>query len=244
MDDRQFDAWTKTLAAGQSRRALLRRLAGGLAGAFAVARWSPAAAAPPDHAGKPQGRCPGGYTNCRGTCVDLSDHPDHCGICNLQCSPGETCCGGVCTQTASFQDDPANCGACGNACAVDEVCSGGACQPCGFHGVPCCPPNNTCSEISFCDPSGICQQCGVLTGDPCCPPDNTCFGDFRFCDADGTCQPCGIPDKPCCLPDNTCGAGICTGGSCPHCGFLGGPCCPEGDPCFEGAFTCTDGTCS
>lgn len=129
-------------------------------------------------------------------------------------------------------------------CAADEVCSGGACRHCGLAREPCCPPDDTCPDLFFCDAAtGSCQPCG-LAGQPCCPPDNACFAS-SFCDeASRTCQRCGGVGFPCCPPDDTCGGffSFCDSGTCQSCGRTGRPCCPPDNTCEAPSF-CDSGTC-
>jgi hypothetical protein len=185
MDGSHFDDLTRRLAIDTDRRRLVRGLVAGLGAVFGLAALDRSEAKPADKpggGGNPTGRCPTGFTNCRGTCVDLSDHPNHCGVCNLQCSPGETCCAGTCTPIASFQSDPTNCGACGNACATDAVCCTGVCRTatsfqddeanCGSCGHVCVPSNEASGTICI---EGTCLDCvrtaGArcgLFGGPCC----------------------------------------------------------------------------
>src|SRR5215211_253601 len=129
--DSSIDAVARAIAAGASRRQVLRLLAIGT-----VTGWLPgrAGAAP---ARQP---CAEGLTDCDGSgnCISLFDDPFNCGACGNVCAGG-VCDGGVCPQVdigcvsplvdcgglcADLSSDPFNCGACGNVC---EGCEGGTC---------------------------------------------------------------------------------------------------------------------
>jgi hypothetical protein len=138
MEQQRFDEITRALAAGTSRRALLRRLGAALGGALAFGATSGIAAPKDGNGGSPQGRCADGFTNCRGTCVSLLGDRDNCGACATACpdvticlngecacpNPDEEYVGGACYDL----DSPLNCGSVGNVCSgntlycVDRTC--------------------------------------------------------------------------------------------------------------------------
>src|SRR5690348_14714197 len=100
MDDRRFDAWTRSLASGLSRRKVLKGLIGGavLGGAAATGLDEVAA----------QG-CPDGQFLCNDTCCPNANN----------CCGGETCCPpGQCNQTvgACCESFEFACGTGDNAC--------------------------------------------------------------------------------------------------------------------------------
>jgi hypothetical protein len=83
--------------------------------------------------------CPGGFTDCSGSCRDLDSDRLNCGACDAACAEGEVCdagacavtcasplvdCSGVCSDT---RYDPLNCGSCGAACSMGEACVDGSC---------------------------------------------------------------------------------------------------------------------
>jgi hypothetical protein len=125
MDDHPFDTLTRALAAGASRRTVLRRLAGGLLGGAAVARGLPPVAAQPQpkvaicHLDG-QGRYR--YQEVNGNAVsgheahgdaiapDFSSDASHCGGCGITCADGHTCDDGACVESThvihgSLDDD-------------------------------------------------------------------------------------------------------------------------------------------
>jgi hypothetical protein len=84
--------------------------------------------------------CPGGFTDCSGSCRDLASDRLNCGSCDNECESWEVCesstcttrcasplvnCSGVCTDT---RYDPTNCGSCGSPCALGEACVDGTCE--------------------------------------------------------------------------------------------------------------------
>ena len=141
MDHERFDAVTRVMSRGGSRRHALRLLIGGslfglLADRQVTARTS-----------HQRATCDSGLTNCSGNCVDLSSDYLNCGGCGSACpSAGPDvatieCIGGTCVQTAcdpgyancygglecsDLSQDPDNCGACGTACQSGN-CSSGSC---------------------------------------------------------------------------------------------------------------------
>jgi hypothetical protein len=211
MDDFNFDAFTRAIGVGASRRQALGLLA---AGALAGLR-------PPRVALAAQGDgCAPGLTYCEeqpswapAGCYDLSSDYLHCGSCMHQCpsaGPVEMACiGGECAvigcgdltdctgnlDCADLGWDPNNCGACGN------VCDSGVCE------------------------AGICATAGCGEG-------------FTYCPARSDGQPAGCFDLAseyfrCGSCDFSCPtagfAGICSGGQCVEIGCEEGLAyCPAG----------------
>jgi hypothetical protein len=162
MDAHRFDSITRALATGTSRRAVLRRLGTGLTGAVAATLGTKAAnAAKGGGGGKPQGRCLEGFTNCRGTCVDIQTNAEHCGACNTVCSgAASTCCGGTCTELGTMS----NCGGCGDIC----MAAGPGAELCQFNPdtdrYRCCRPAGATVALEE-DPAVVCCS-GTTTLDP------------------------------------------------------------------------------
>jgi hypothetical protein len=178
VDGKRFDDLTRSLAAGTTRRGFTRTLVAGLAGALGLSAQRGLAKPKGGGGGKPQGRCPEGFTNCRGTCVDLTDHQNHCGACNLQCSAGEECCGGVCRAACPGDTlrDNATCG-CGcppatpNLCPATNVCSSACTAPRVFDPATCTCACPACAEGKVLDEDTCICHCPAPTG--CC----ACFDD-------------------------------------------------------------------
>jgi len=116
--------------------------------------------------------CPGGFTDCSGSCRDLGSDRLNCGACETACGDGEICeagscvvtcgtglvnCSGVCSDTSS---DPANCGACGAACALAEACVSGACRGVTLHTYTGTFPTTTSTVCSY----GSCTVLGTGGG--------------------------------------------------------------------------------
>ena len=143
------------------------------------------------------GGCPGGRTECGGSCFDLQTNSNHCGSCDTRCPVGTTCNAGVCTcpgtgtlcgeRCVNTQSDNGNCGACGVECPALSTCSGGSCScvphcttdpglvPCGMDvpnacpGGPACGRGTQCAVGSLCDPTTRMCVC-----QPLCPTGVRC----------------------------------------------------------------------
>jgi hypothetical protein len=235
MDDRRFDALTKSLASGSSRRSLIKGLLGlaGLATTGAIVRnevdaarrgsSGPSAPTPPPLPTAQPTRtavptkapsCPGRQVPCDGGCC---------------CPAGETKCGPACC--------PAGATCCDNACCYGECYGEELCCPAGnvvCAGVACCAAGEVCA-------GGRCQQpsptststpTSTPTPDPCagveCNAGPICFSPQGTCDpSTGQCvyvqQPIGFPCGPCdacdsagtcqslgeCCSDDQCPSGRC-----------------------------------
>jgi hypothetical protein len=174
----------------------------------------PAVASRGTGGGRPQGRCPDGYTNCRGYCVLLSDDENNCGACALVCpggwnctngaccpTSGQTNCNGACIDTSS---DPTNCGGCGVRCGYAEQCVAGQCSCANGAACPggsaCCPDYPGC--LSTCVPGYYIDAatCGSVTA---CPEGST------PCVSTTTLVCGGAPAGVCCPSGTTCDDGSC-----------------------------------
>ena len=205
MDDRRFDALTRALGQGGSRRALLKGLLGlggmttasatllretdaarrgqsGPAVPTALPTLAVPATQPPAPLATSVPQCPGIQTPCGADCC---------------CPPGNTKCGPDCCA-----DGEAEC--CGNACCL------GTC----YGEELCCPPGSRVCD-GGCYPGGCCS-------------DADCGGACLVCGSDHVCRSCA--DSGQCLICDT-GSGTCIAG-CPT-GFVcqGSQCvvdCPSG----------------
>ena len=99
MDDRRFDAISRALAAGASRRWFARAIASLRAGALIrglSGRRSAGASGTTD----PSTPSAEGCTDCGGACIDPQTDENHCGGCGQAWAPDRTCCAGACVDSA------------------------------------------------------------------------------------------------------------------------------------------------
>lgn len=227
MDGNRFDHLARSLADPQSRRSLLRGLAGALAAGTLGSRAASAQSdCPPGQTPNRKGdcRCPAGTDACSDGCYDLKRDPYNCGDCGNYC-PGGECrkgecrcgsgtelCDGACLSEFDYETDPNNCGSCGNVCP-DGACVGGSCCTPDCDG-KACGDDDGCGGACFGSCAGACQTCdpfsricvedrGAICGD----------GGARCCN--GECTAC-VPHNFICIPDsNTCtnDCRMCCGGN-------------------------------
>lgn len=206
MDDRRFDAVTRSLA---SRRAAVGGVLAALLGVAipgtAAARKKPKKCKPkcpvckkcvkgkckpqPDGTACGAGQtctggdclassCPDGQVRCDGACVDTATNDANCGACGKACPAGSGCCGGGCCE----------------GCCDGTVCKGGLSDnACGASGTACA----ACAAGQDCN-GGTCT-CDGVSCDGCC--DGT------------TCRP-GTTDANCGINGGVCDACAGTGESC------------------------------
>ena len=249
MDSDRFDSLTRQMAGSQSRRTLLRTLAGGLTAAVVgLARPGSAEAAKCGKEGQPCGCCQRGLSCTGGACCPTDR------VCGSACCPaGHTCQNGSCVRAGSgvgspggcpagqaacaggcadITSDIANCGACGRACprSTDPcgiaICTNGVC---GFApaapGAVCRPAAGPCDVAEYCDGAS-----------PSCPPD-------AFLPATVACRPVA---GECDVAEYCSG----TAAACPPDAFLPATVACRAASCTDGiatyAATCTGGgaTCS
>ena len=166
MDGQRFDELTRTLAAGASRRAALRILAGGAAAGFlTLVRGSGARA--------DEGGCKRTGKHCR--------RPDQC--CSGVCLADGTC---GCASHADCDDRNAcTVGLCGpESRQCHQIRISSTCTQCRSNAD--CPGGNCCH--GRCCPGTECQQ--AATGEPICCRD--CGGGASCCDTiiyDPSCEP-------------------------------------------------------
>jgi hypothetical protein len=188
MDGTRFDALTKGLAKGLSRRAMLRGLAGSLMGAVGLAA---AGGADAQRGGL---GCPEGSEKCRGQCLTpdaFQADPKNCGACGVRCEKCEVCSGGACVSNG----DPC----CGVKCTGRSVCDGGVCVP-----PPCSPrcQGKECGDDGCGGSCGSCPDGYLCRGNGKCACAESCGG--SVCGVDSCGNSCG-----------TCGIGqTCDGGQC------------------------------
>ena len=147
MDDRAFDALTRSLAQPAARRGALKALLGGAVFATLTALGAEEAAARCGRVGqKCDGNrdccqhaecsrrkvrtcvCKNGFTNCGGRCRDLNTSRQHCGTCNNPCLSNEICQSKDCCRPSFTPCDDvctanSNCTACCSGfCFIDKTC--------------------------------------------------------------------------------------------------------------------------
>lgn len=181
MDGRRFDALTRTVGSGHSRRQVLRGLLGGAVATIGTAVPAGAARRPAPTPRPPS--CPGQQTWQNGACT---------------CPPNTTGCGPECC--------PAGAQCCDNACCYgycygEELCCSSAQEWCDVTG-ECCPSGEICcpgygcrAPEACCTPSCDGSTCG---SDGC--------GGICACSGDKVCE-----ESTCVCPSGTmlCGDGIC-----------------------------------
>lgn len=234
MDDRGFDALTRALASGTSRRRVLRGLFGLGGGALtSLTVLGADAARRPTPTPKPQ-RCPGSQVWDDSACVCTSGsacgsaccHPEGAGsdyseccdgaCCHGRCYGEELCCPRprvFCEPTATCCSDSATC--CGELGCLDltedQCCSDAS-----------CPPNSTCNlerlscecDAGFIDCGSGCIEGTCCNNDACAP--DVCYD--NDCCHPATCVPGSCGDN---IPDNcggtltcSCTTGVCHEGQC------------------------------
>jgi hypothetical protein len=109
MDQERFDAITRTLASGLSRRGMVRTLGGASLGLTALVGLSQTEArGKPCRSASFPTRCGRGKDS---VCTNLNADDDHCGDCDTACpTTAPTCCCGSCLDTSTI---PCAIGACG-----------------------------------------------------------------------------------------------------------------------------------
>lgn len=250
MDDRRFDAITRTLAATRPRRVTLRVLAASALG-FGLSRLGLAeVAAGCKHLGQ---HCDQDKDCCNG----LNCKQKKCACKRGKVACGNTCCarGQQCVENGQgrpFCCAPEN--ACGDGCcARDQKCIEDSKAP-PF----CCAPTNVCGPLC-CPPDRLCV--GKSLPPPAQPSDPNdlyeCICRHGFEDAESNCactQPCG---EDCCNQED--GEVCCSARrgpkQCVHldsnennCGECGNR-CPKGANCQDGKCVCApssivcNGTC-
>ncbi len=255
MDDRRFDALTRTFATAGTRRQMLKGLLGlgGLLGGT-IAR-DASAARRPTPTPKPIS-CPGNQIPVDGVCTCQSGTK-----CGPECCPdGAECCDNACCDGTCYGEElccPTGNIVCEGQCRDWECCAGADCPT----GSVCDPTTHSCQCVpnctgKSCGDDGCGGSCGTcLGGQTCtngacsCPSgylcsDSTC----HECCADADCptnQVCDRQSQTCvCAPnctDKTCGGDGC-GGSCGACPD-GQTCTASGTCACSTGFLCADGAC-
>jgi hypothetical protein len=227
MDASRFDALSRALASGSSRRRMLRVMSGCLAALVGRTVVDETAAR---KKGKKKKKCRGATKKCGKRCVPKAN------CCtSADCPPGEVCRSGRCTTCASANDCPTP------PPCQEAICQDGHCATVlRLAGFPCeaepsCVINKTCNE------AGQCQ--GGVPVDVLCPETEICDPQQGCrCPADRVaCNgQCGLPGLATCASHGECCSTYCLDHVCiPTC--RGKPCTQHED-CCEGVF-CAQGFC-
>lgn len=206
MDGERFDAITRTLATGGSRRTLLRAFAGAIGASLAGV--GTALGAP---------RCKRTGQRCKSNADCCPDTNGNLCAANKTCQPcpaeTPTLCG---TQCRNTDTDAGNCGACGERCPTGASCVGGGCV-CPSDAPSICA--GKCVDKS--DDNLNCGSCGVQCfGDSTCVNGGCrCFYDGQHIDDDGlcTCEGTTCVSSDDCCNDFYTGRFMCTAGQCTAC---------------------------
>jgi hypothetical protein len=213
MDAHRFDALTRLLGAGGSRRQAMAALVTSAAAiVFPRAGGNEADAA-----------CKGYRSRCKKKSSCCSGVGLRCRRKRCHCKKGWKRCQADVAGCTPVQTDPNHCGACGHQCPPET---------------PCCI-NGSCQEL--CDGS-CCADCFIdlLNGVTPQPDTETCCGpgSGTLCSAnenDASDDSCCYPDQSCvngvCCRDGHAGAVICGGVCCASASCCNGQCCPEGQVC-------------
>ena len=186
MDGQRFDAMTKALATGTSRRDALRAL-GGVAGALLALVGRSAATAE----GKPAkvAICHKGQTKFVPASA-LAGHLRHGDTAGACCSKGTATCGASCCADCFGQRDPNTGDVSPFCCPPQLVCAGATTassdDQCCYEDEDCFPPNSTCcrsNQDGTCtveaDCAGCCRTCGTdgAGNTVCCDQTEQCVTD-------------------------------------------------------------------
>ena len=261
MDAPQFDALSKALSGGDTRRRVLGALAavpalGGLAALLSPdeaeakkRRAKHRHAVDAEKKKKKKKKCKPPTTKCGKKCFNLQADSANCGGCGVACAAGTTCKSGTCTCSG------ANCGGCSASCntCCNDVCCTQAGAICAEDTGACCVPE---SESQTCAGKcgGIFNNCGVKIncGDCACQPGScpacqVCNGNPLQCNPDpgqqgDTCSPSQCQNSTF-TPAGACnGAGTCVVGNTSSCapyrcdGDVCGTSCSGGMQCTQNAF--------
>ena len=243
LDDQHFDALTRSLAGGDTRRRLLRRLgAVSLAGVPLLAAGEGLAKRHKKKKKKKKGTpgtpvcpsCPAGQQCVNGACV---------ATCKPACD-GKACgaadgCGGACQVGACPDCQVCTKGACAAApndtpCASDNLCAVTTCQAgvcTEVNHFVCNQPQSSCQKATCNPATGNCDVLNQPENYPC-DMDEICMYSHGTCNGEGTCVSapidCGGSNRECCL----------TGPSKGQCkSRAGGPCSSNGHCCNNDCIT-------
>ena len=178
MDGGRFDKLTMAMAAGSSRRSVLKKVAvGTAAGLLARAGIESAAARQDDVEAlgtRPDGsrcnrgsQCERGSRCCEGKngnsrCRDTLNNRRRCGSCNNRCARGEICINGGCFSTCRGADA----GVCDNdSCGFLCGCS----KTADNNESVCSSKNRQCDKLRECNENADCRRGQACVDEGCCP---------------------------------------------------------------------------
>jgi hypothetical protein len=201
--ENRFDLFTKIFAGEGSRRDMIRRFGGLIAGASVV---SAAACERSPTSPQAAGPSPGEPL------FQFGDAPGRCRRNGHRCRENAECCSNYCDPTTAR----CTCGPFSELCPQTDICVPACRPPRVFNSQTCkceCPTGfETCGDPSFqgefCCASQFTRCCDHPSGfDACCP--NTyscCFGSFftTCCPPDYRCCTSPTGDANCCPPGFTC----------------------------------------
>lgn len=247
MDPQRFEAFSRALATGPSRRGVLKGIVGAILGGSLVGARS--ATAGQSCAG-PGESCSSGADCCSGECSDA-------GVCYCT-DPSRPWVGCECQQ-----GDASACNGDADLCCDDGTCA----SPMTGCKSTCTEAGDTCSSDADCC-SGKCSDEGMCyCTDPARPwigcdcsqgDDDACDGHPELCCSDGTCaSPSTGCDPTCahagdtCSSDDDCCEGSCSDSGVCYCADPARPwigcSCNQSDPnACDGnqGLCCNDGTCA
>jgi hypothetical protein len=228
LDDRRFDSLVKSLAAGTSRRSMLKGLLGfgGAVAASGIAERTAEAARRGSTPTPTPIICPGTQIASNGVCICLgalskcgSDccNPSGIGAAHSECCDG-ACCFGTCSTEETCCPYPSA------YCEAHDLC-------CGGDENACCGAEGCCATSCCPDASGAALCCEGDT--PKCCSGDTCIPESGCC-SDAECSGCESCVGNVCIDDQTKCAG------CQSC--RDGSCVDDQEKCF-GCERCLDGAC-
>jgi hypothetical protein len=218
MDDRRFDDLTRRLASGNSRRQVLKTMAGGALGGLAGALGL--------------GRAGAAGCNTDAECARGETCDSATGRC-LRRGGGN---GRPANQNQTQSQSVGIAAACTSdvECAPNETCVDFVCIPRGGGGQ--CVRGSTCTSDATCCGGEVCDtlnQVCVSAGGPCTNDTGTCFDSLDCCGNEecvgGLCQQTAggcAPGAVCAVDAECCGGQVCVNSTCAQAARTAG--CPEG----------------